>query len=178
MYRDSGAWNVLMERLAEATAAYLNAQAVAGAQALQLFDSWVGTLSPNDYRRFVQPHMAQVYSTGSINRSPSFTSEPARPRCSSYSATLAARSSDSIGMLSSIKPGRTLVTMSASKGISIPSSSLPLAKRSNARLERILAQADGRPGHIFNLGHGILPQTPVDNVRALIDIVHASSRSR
>src|SRR5204863_2518868 len=57
MYRDPGAWNALLERLVDATAMYLNAQVAAGAQALQVFDSWIGTLSPSDYRRFVQPHM-------------------------------------------------------------------------------------------------------------------------
>ena len=67
MYGDPGAWNALMHRLTEATALYLNAQAEAGAQALQVFDSWVGTLSPRDYARFVQPHMARL-SPGSIRR--------------------------------------------------------------------------------------------------------------
>ena len=62
MYRDPAAWNALMERLVDATAVYLNAQAAAGAQVLQVFDSWVGTLSPHDYRRFVQPHMARLFS--------------------------------------------------------------------------------------------------------------------
>ena len=62
MYGDPGAWNALMERLTDATALYLNAQAAAGAQALQVFDSWVGTLSPHDYRRFVQPHMARLFA--------------------------------------------------------------------------------------------------------------------
>ena len=60
MYRDPGAWDALMDRLVDATAAYLNAQAEAGRQALQLFDSWVGTLGPDDYRRFVQPHMRRL----------------------------------------------------------------------------------------------------------------------
>ena len=62
MYSDPGAWNALMERLTDATALYLNAQVGAGAQALQVFDSWVGTLSPHDYRRFVQPHMARLFA--------------------------------------------------------------------------------------------------------------------
>ena len=62
MYADFGAWNALMERLTAATALYLNAQAEAGAQALQVFDSWVGTLAPHDYRKFVQPHMIRLFS--------------------------------------------------------------------------------------------------------------------
>ena len=61
MYRDPGAWDALMERLVDATALYLNAQAEAGAQALQVFDSWVGNLGPDDYRRFVQPHMPRLF---------------------------------------------------------------------------------------------------------------------
>ena len=62
MYRDPGAWDALMERLVDATAVYLNAQAEAGAQVLQLFDSWVGNLGPDDYRRFVQPHMRRLFA--------------------------------------------------------------------------------------------------------------------
>ena len=61
MYRDDGAWNALMTRLVDATAIYLNAQIAAGAQVVQIFDSWVGTLGPADYRRFVQPHMARLF---------------------------------------------------------------------------------------------------------------------
>src|SRR3954451_15018319 len=63
MYADPGAWDALMARLVDATVIYLNAQAEAGAQALQLFDSWVGNLSPDDYRRFVQPHMRRLFGS-------------------------------------------------------------------------------------------------------------------
>src|SRR6266446_1296107 len=62
MYKDPGAWNALLERLVDATALYLNAQSAAGAQALQIFDSWVGNLSPSDYRRFVLPHMTRLFA--------------------------------------------------------------------------------------------------------------------
>ena len=62
MYQDPGRWNALLARLVSATALYLNAQAAAGAQALQVFDSWIGTLGPHDYARFVQPHMASLFA--------------------------------------------------------------------------------------------------------------------
>ncbi len=177
MYRDSGAWNMLMERLAEVTAAYLNAQAMAGAQALQLFDSWVGTLSPNDYRCFVQPHMRNLFNR--LDQSVPVI------HFGTGTSTLLQLQRDAggtvIGLDWHVELDQAWQDLGYDVGVQgnlDPVILLAPREEIERQAQRILAQADGRPGHIFNLGHGILPQTPVDNVRALIDIVHASSRSR
>jgi uroporphyrinogen decarboxylase len=177
MYADPGAWNTLMDRFTEATAAYLNAQAAAGAQALQLFDSWVGTLSPNDYRRFVQPHMAKLFAK----------LDPSVPviHFGTGTSTLLKLQRDAGGTVIGLdwrveldQAWRDIGYDVAVQGNLDPIVLLAPRGEIESQARRILAQAAGRPGHIFNLGHGILPQTPVDNVRGLIDIVHSSSRNR
>jgi uroporphyrinogen decarboxylase len=177
MYRDSGAWNALMDRLAEATAAYLNAQAAAGAQALQIFDSWVGSLSPNDYRRFVQPHMAKLFAR----------LDQAVPviHFGTGTATLLELQRQAGGTVIGLDWHVDLDQAWQRLGFDVgvqgnldPIVLLAPRDEIEAQARRILDQASGRPGHIFNLGHGILPQTPVDHVLALIDIVHSSSQKR
>ena len=178
MYRDPGAWDELMTILVDATVLYLNAQAEAGAQALQLFDSWVGTLGPDDYQRFVQPHMRRLFAGLDPGRPPRSTSGPTRRPCWNSSATPAAR--DRPGLAD--RPGRRLgparALRSRSRGTSTRSSSSPRSKRSSARPGRDPRSGAGRPGHIFNLGHGIMPHTPVDHVLRLIDLVHEVSQGR
>jgi uroporphyrinogen decarboxylase len=174
MYGDTGAWNALMHRLTEATVLYLNAQAGAGAQALQVFDSWVGALSPRDYARFVQPHMARLFAR----------LDPSVPAIhfGTGTATLLELQRDAGGSVIGVdwrveldQGWQRLGSGVAVQGNLDPVVLLSTIKEIDSQARRILAQAGGRPGHIFNLGHGILPQTPVDNVRALIDIVHAHS---
>jgi uroporphyrinogen decarboxylase len=175
MYGDPGAWNALMHRLTEATALYLNAQAEAGAQALQVFDSWVGTLSPRDYARFVQPHMASLFAR----------LDPSVPviHFGTGTATLLELQRDAGGSVIGLdwrveldQGWQRLGSDVAVQGNLDPVVLLSSVKEIESQARRILAQAGGQPGHIFNLGHGILPQTPVDNVRALVDIVHSYSR--
>ena len=174
MYNDPGAWNALLDRLTGATALYLNAQAEAGAQALQVFDSWVGTLSPHDYRRFVQPHMARLFAQ----------LDPSVPviHFGTGTSTLLELQRDAGGSVIGLdwhveldEAWRRLGHDVAVQGNLDPVVLLSSPEEIAGQARRILAQAGGRPGHIFNLGHGILPQTPVDNVRALIDMVHAHS---
>ncbi|MDR3620889.1 MAG: uroporphyrinogen decarboxylase [Paludisphaera borealis] len=177
MLRDPGAWNALMEILVDATARYLNAQVEAGAQVLQIFDSWVGALSPHDYRRFVQPHMTRLFSmldprvpsihfgtgTGSLlelQRDAGGSVIGLDWRVELDEAW--SRLGDQVGVQGNLDP----VTLFA-----------PISEIT-AQTHRILDQADGRPGHIFNLGHGVLQHTPVDHVRALIDVVHEYSQTR
>jgi uroporphyrinogen decarboxylase len=171
MYRDPGAWDVLMGRLVDATALYLEAQAEAGAQVLQLFDSWVGTLSPRDYRRFVQPHMQRLFA-GLPEGIPTI-------HFGTGTATLLEAQRDAGGSVIGLDWRVELDEAwdRLGPGVAVQGNLDPvilLAPREEigrqARL--ILDQAAGRPGHIFNLGHGILPQTPVDHVRALVDFVH------
>jgi uroporphyrinogen decarboxylase len=177
MYRDPGAWNVLMDHLAKATANYLNAQAAAGAQALQLFDSWVGSLSPNDYRRFVQPHMAKLFAQ--LDRSVPVI------HFGTGTSTLLELQRDAGGSVIGLdwhvdldQAWQRLGFEVAVQGNLDPIVLLAPRDEIESQARRILGQAAGRPGHIFNLGHGILPQTPVDHVRALIDTVHSSSQRR
>jgi len=175
MYRDVGAWNALLDRLTGATALYLNAQAAAGAQALQVFDSWVGTLSPHDYGRFVQPHMARLFAA----------LDPAVPAIHFGTGTSALlelqrdAGGTVIGLDWRVELDRAWQRLGP--GVAVQGNLDPVALLApldeiESQARRILGLAAGRPGHIFNLGHGILPDTPVDNVRALIDFVHGHSR--
>jgi uroporphyrinogen decarboxylase len=172
MYRDPGAWNALMDRLTDATALYLNAQADAGAQALQVFDSWVGTLSPRDYARFVLPHMARLFAR----------LDPSVPliHFGTGTATLLELQRDAGGTVIGLdwrveldQGWQRLGDQVAVQGNLDPVVLLSSREEIERQARRILAQAAGRPGHIFNLGHGILPHTPVENVLALIEVVHA-----
>ena len=171
MYRDPGAWHALLERLADATALYLNAQAAAGAQALQVFDSWVGVLSPNDYRRFVQPHMARLFRSLDA-------SVPAIHFGTGTSSLLELQRDAGGGVIGlDWRVELDLAWQRLGSDVAVQGNLDPVALLAPvAEIEnqarRILDQAAGRPGHIFNLGHGILPQTPVDHVRALVDFVH------
>jgi uroporphyrinogen decarboxylase len=175
MYGEPRAWHSLMDKLASLVGDYLKAQAEAGAQVLQLFDSWVGALSPDDYRRFVLPYSQRAIKTAQ-----------------SAGVPVIHFSTETAGMLEHIKEagGDVIgvdwrVDLAAAwrrlgDDVAIQGNLDPLALFAPLpELERqvsgILAQVDGRPGHIFNLGHGILPQTPVEHVAALVEMVHRRS---
>lgn len=172
-YRDPGAWDVLMGRLTDATIAYLTAQAASGAQALQVFDSWVGALSPSDYARFVQPHMARLFAalpkgvpTIHFGTGTSALLEHQRDA-----------GGDVIGLDWRVELDEAWGRLGPSvavQGNLDPVVLLAPMEEIARQTRRILGQAGGRPGHVFNLGHGILPQTPVDHVRALVDLVHGA----
>jgi uroporphyrinogen decarboxylase len=171
MYRDTGAWTVLMSRLSRAVARYLNAQIAAGAHAVQLFDSWVGCLGPEDYRRYVLPHVRSVVDelpqgVPVINFA---TGNPAlAPLQAEAGGTV-------IGVDWRIRlddAWRAVGYDRAIQGNLEPAALLADRAEIRRRAKEILAQAAGRPGHIFNLGHGVLPQTPVDSVVALVEAVH------
>ncbi len=175
MYQDPPRWNALLERLVSATALYLNAQVEAGAQALQVFDSWVGTLGPHDYARFVQPHMSSLFAK----------LDPSVPviHFGTGTATLLELQRDAGGAVIGLdwridleSARRRLGPRVAVQGNLDPVVLLSSREEIEYQTRRILAQAAGRPGHIFNLGHGVLQETPVDNVRYLIDLVHQLSR--
>ncbi len=175
MYRDPGAWRALMQRLAHSITIYLNAQIRSGAQAVQLFDSWVGCLGPDDYRRFVLPHVQQIISkldpgVPVINFA---TGNPA------LLPLLAEGGAAVVGIDWRVRldeAWRTVGYDKAVQGNLDPLSLLADRQTLQSRAEEVLKQAQARPGHIFNLGHGVLPQTPVDHARALVEIVHELSR--
>ncbi|HVX14772.1 MAG TPA: uroporphyrinogen decarboxylase [Pirellulales bacterium] len=170
MYRDEPAWHALMGRLARSVARYLNAQIEAGAQAVQLFDSWVGCLGPDDYRRYVLPHNRTVIDsiTPGVPLIHFATGNPA----------LVPLTAEAGGAVIGVDWRLRLDDAWRAIGERAIQGNLDplvlLADRAEIRRRALdlLRQADGRPGHIFNLGHGILPQTPVDNVIALVDAVH------
>jgi uroporphyrinogen decarboxylase len=171
MYRDPGAWHGLMRVLVDATAVYLNAQVEAGAQAIQIFDSWVGCLSPRDYKRFVFMHMRQLFD--------SLSSEVPIIHFGTGTSTLlelqAAAGGQVIGLDWRVELDAAWNRLGfevAVQGNLDPVVLLAEPSEIEAQAKIILDQARGRAGHIFNLGHGILPHTPVDHVLALVDFVH------
>src|SRR5262245_8265586 len=174
MLGDPGAWRALMVRLVESVGAYLNAQIAAGADAVQLFDSWVGCLAPADYRAHVLPHVRAL--VGAVR--------PGTPVIHFGTGTaglleaMRAAGGDVIGLDWRVDLDAAWAQVGhdvAVQGNLDPTALLAPLAEIRARAAAILGQAAGRPGHVFNLGHGILPQTPVDHVRALVDAVHELS---
>ena len=171
MLRDQGAWNALMQRLSRAVTLYLNAQIAAGAQCVQLFDSWAGCLSPDDYRCHVLPHVQQVVS-GIVPGIPVInflTGNPALLPCQAEGGSAV------VGVDWRIRLDTAWQAVGYDKAVQgnlDPTALLADIDHVRARRGEVLQQAAGRPGHIFNLGHGVLPQTPVDHVIALVDTVH------
>jgi uroporphyrinogen decarboxylase len=174
MYRDGGAWRALMDRLARAVASYLGAQIAAGAQAVQLFDSWVGCLAPDDYRTYVQPFTRQVIAA-----------LPAGLPVIHFGTDTAAllelmrdAGGHVIGLdwrVDLAEAWRRLGDGVAVQGNLDPVVLFAEPPEIRRRAAAVLGRAAGRPGHVFNLGHGVLPGTPVDHVRALVDAVHELS---
>jgi len=171
MYSDRGAWTALMDRLVSSLVRYLTAQVDAGCQALQFFDSWAGCLSPHDYQEYVFPHVKSL-----IDRLPRgvpvinfLTGNPALLElcrdsggdviCLDWRIGLA-RGWAAVGETRGVQGNLDPITLFADRGT--------IAERT----KDILTQAAGRPGHIFNLGHGVLPETDWKKVVDLISLVH------
>lgn len=175
MYEDAGAWRSMMRRISRALALYLNAQIAAGAHAVQLFDSWVGALSLDDYREYVLPHTREVIEN--ITRD-----VPVIHFGTGTSHLLEAMreaGGDCVGLDWRVSLDEAWSRLGAD--VSVMGNLDPVALFAHtdfirAQTRRILDRAANRNGHIFNLGHGILPETPVDNVIALVDAVHEMSR--
>jgi uroporphyrinogen decarboxylase len=174
MYGDSGAWHAMMSLISRALIRYLNAQIAAGAQAVQIFDSWVGCLSQDDYREYVLPHTRSVIQNIT----------PGTPviHFGTGTATLLQLMKEAGGDVIGLDWRVDLREAWQSLGdVSVMGNLDPVALFAKpvfirAQAQRILARADKRPGHIFNLGHGILPETPVENVIALVESVHEMSQ--
>lgn len=174
MYTNPSAWHTLMTTLADSMAAYLRAQIDAGAQAVQLFDSWVGALSPNDYRRYVLPYSKKIFEALGETNAPSI-------HFGTGTATLLElmrlAGGDVIGIDWRMPLDQAWARLGevALQGNLDPAVLLTTPDVVTEQARRILEQARGRRGHIFNLGHGILPETLIGNVERLIEIVHDSS---
>jgi uroporphyrinogen decarboxylase len=173
MWSDPPAWHALMEKLTAALADYLNAQVRAGAQALQLFDSWVGCLSPSDYTSHVQPHMTKLFRA----LDPSVPVIHFGAGNPALYPLMKAAGGDVMGVDFRCELGPTWDALGdvPVMGNLDPYSLLAPLETLKARVRHVLAGARGRPGHIFNLGHGIFPQASVDQARALVDYVHEAS---
>ena len=174
MYQDRSAWNQLMEKISEVLIRYLNAQIHSGVQALQLFDSWVGCLGPNDYEKYVLPFSKKVIDGVD-------TSVPLIHFATS-SSTLLERmkraGGDVIGVDWRVDLGEAWARLGydiAIQGNLDPVVLLGPPDLIEKEVKRILDEAESRPGHIFNLGHGILPNTPIDHVATLVEAVHQYS---
>jgi len=163
------AWDHLMNRLTDATVVYLTAQVAAGVQVVQIFDSWVGCLSPLDYQLAVLPHMRRL-----------FESLPDVPvihfgtNTTGLLELMVEAGGDVIGVDWRVSLDAAWMRI-GERGIqgnldpAVAAGPFEVARR---HTEMILRLAGGRSGHIFNLGHGVLPHTPVDNLRRLVDVVH------
>ncbi|MGE0825478.1 MAG: uroporphyrinogen decarboxylase [Candidatus Binatia bacterium] len=174
MYGDPGVWRDLMERLVRMITAYVNAQITAGAQAIQLFDSWIGCLSPEDYRTFILPYMKTLFA-GITPGTPviHFGTDTA-----GLLELLAEAGGDVIGVDWRVDldvAWQRIGYERAVQGNLDPVTLFASLTEIRRQVKRILNITGRRPGHIFNLGHGILPQTPVENVIALVDMVHEMS---
>jgi uroporphyrinogen decarboxylase len=174
MYRDRAAWDTLMSRLARAVIVYLNAQIAAGAQAVQLFDSWVGCLGPDDYRELVLPSMREVVA-GIMPGVPVISFATGNPQLLPLLAEGGAAVIGADWRVRLADAWQMIGHDRAIQGNLDPLALLADVAELRRRTADILQQAAGRAGHIFNLGHGVLPQTPVDSARALVEIVHELS---
>jgi len=171
MYRDPGAWHTMMEKLSIATAAYLNNQIRAGADVVQLFDSWVGSLSRDDYKEFVLPHMKNLIS-GIEKDTPVIHFGTGT---GALLDLIKESGSQVIGLdwrVDLAKAWKQIGHDKAVMGNLDPVVLFSTPSEIRKRTKKILDKGKGRPGFIFNLGHGILPKTPVDNVLALVDCIH------
>jgi len=167
-------WNKLMLKVRRVTAEYLKAQAAAGAQALQLFDSWIGDLSPDEYRRYVRPHSAWVLKEISKCGVPVISFGTGT---NGFLEDFAEAGGDVIGVdwRIDLDAARKRLGKRPVQGNMDPVLLFSNKKVIRAAVTDILRRNAGRKGHIFNLGHGILPTTPIDHVEAAVDWVHELS---
>ena len=172
MHSDPGAWDVLMRVLGESTTAYLRAQAESGAQALQVFDSWAGALDPEDYGRFVLPTMREVFAGLAGLGAPLIH--------------FGVGTGELLGLMR--EAGATVIGVDwrvplndawqrvgfdvAVQGNLDPAVCLAPWEPVEAKALGVLRGAGGRPGHVFNLGHGVPPGTPPEILERLVDLVH------
>ncbi len=171
MHAEPEAWAALMDRLVDATTAYLSAQVAAGAQAIQVFDSWVGGLGPLDYRRSVLPWMSRLWAGIGCLGVPTTHFGVGTAGLLRLQAEAGG---DVIGLdwRIALDEGWALVEDRAVQGNLDPHLLLGPWPDVAEAATWILDLAGGRPGHVFNLGHGVLPETDPDDLRRLVDLVH------
>jgi len=178
MYREPDAWHALMAHLTEAVTGFLVDQVRAGAQALQVFDSWVGALSPADYAEYVLPHSAGIF-TGLAAAGVDVPTIHFGTGTATLLGAMATAGSSVVGVdwRSNLDEAWAVIGEDrAVQGNLDPVALFAPTDELERRVVDILDRAGGRPGHIFNLGHGILPQTPPEAVGFVADLVHDRTR--
>jgi uroporphyrinogen decarboxylase len=169
MYREPSVWHALMDRLAAGFTDYVSAQAAAGADVVQLFDSWVGILSVPDYEEFVAPYSARILAAVDIPTIHFGTGT------THLLAAMAAAGGDAIGLDWRVPLDEGWLAVGPDRAVQgnlDPAALLAPWARIEAAAEDVLARAGGRPGHVFNLGHGVLPATDPADLSRLVDLVH------
>ena len=166
-------WDALMTKLAAAVRAHLEAQAAAGAEIVQLFDSWVGALGVDDYREFVRPYSRSVLRGLAVPTIHFGTGTAA------LLELMRDAGGEVIGLdwRVDLADARSRLGDVAVQGNLDPAALLYPRPELERRIDAVLDRAAGRPGHIFNLGHGVLPETPVENVVLAIERVHERKRA-
>lgn len=175
MYGHPDAWHRLCERLATVVGDYLVAQIDAGVDAVQVFDSWVGTLGAADYREFALPHTRRIFEAIGT-RVPTIHFGTGT---TTILSDLAAAGGDVIGADWRVPIDEAWTRIGPDRGVQgnlDPTLLLGPPARMFHQTDDILTRVSGRPGHIFNLGHGILPSTPVEHVQMLAQYVHSATR--
>jgi uroporphyrinogen decarboxylase len=170
MYREPAAWHDLLGRLSSMVVAYLRAQVDAGADVVQLFDSWVGGLGPADYREFVQPHVRSIFDALRDVPTIHFGTGAA-----ALLEAMAVAGGDVIGLDHRVSLADGWRRVGYDRGVQGNLDSARLLagwEPTSTGALAVLREAAGRPGHVFNLGHGVLPQTDTDLLRRLVDLVH------
>ncbi len=171
MFETPALWTRLMERLTDATLTYLSAQVDAGVQAVQVFDSWIGAVAPRDYELAILPHMRRLFDG---LRGLGVPAIHFGTGAAGLLRLMARAGGDVIGVDWRVRLGEAWAQIGET-GIqgNLDPAALLAPFEVAARVARdILADAGGRPGHIFNLGHGVLPETPQDRLKRLVEVVH------
>jgi len=172
MYRDPEAWHALLDKLANTFARYVAAKARAGADVIQVFDSWVGALSPSDYEEFVAPYSGRILAAVDVPTIHFGTGTATLLR------EMAAAGGDVIGLDWRIPLDRGWAEVGEDRGVQgnlDPALLLAPWQRIEAETRVILERAGGRPGHVFNLGHGVPPETDPAVLRRLTELVHEAT---
>jgi uroporphyrinogen decarboxylase len=172
MLSEPAAWKRLLGKLVTVQADYLLEQAAAGAQALQVFDSWAGrALGREDYLRYVAPHNRELFAKVAAAGVPVINFSLG---VSAYLADAAACGGDVVGLDWSLPLDHAWALVGFERPVQgnlDPASLLAPRRELRHRIDVVLERAGGRPGHVFNVGHGLTPKTPVDNVRCLVEHV-------
>jgi len=169
MYQEPTVWHALMGRLADGFADYVAAQAAAGADVIQLFDSWVGVLGVSDYEELVAPYSARILAAVEVPTIHFGTGT------THLLAAMAAAGGDAIGLDWRVPLDQGWLAVGPDRAVQgnlDPAALLAPWPRIEAAAGDVLRRAGGRPGHVFNLGHGVLPETDPDDLTRLVELVH------